>query len=496
MLQTSTFPGARRLITSSVRFAYSEKKKWVAISPAELQASVDQANAASGKGKKTAKRPTDDAASAANRTAPKKKSVGEGSMTSQPSNASANGTTAPTKKAKKAAAAALASSQGNGGPSGPYPPPSLIQHHSPHLDNFQPPPSAYNPHLADMPILPISHLTSAEELVMPQHFDLTAGLPSAGPLSAMDGSLDADNVEISKDVEMSLLKQSGGRANLGGRVEGNGVPADTASLLLKDHEAMALGGQGPPPSTSSLMDRTRSAPLSGAIPIIAPPSNGLNVQSSVFRPANAGTRSPRGSAPTMRGGSSNASASGGRGGSQSGRLPGANYTGRPNPFAGLYQQGPGQPGSHDGRNPYLSPPPSGGPPLGPGGLPPSPHSSFGSYPKDSSMPRLSPQQVPGSFGSFPAPQPPFGQPTQAAAGGSSLGLSNGPTGNGAPYGAYHAPPPMPLPVTVPTVPLEPLRFYLLGQLEYYFGAHNLVKDFFLRKSVRIQPARLDLSAGR
>jgi len=467
-----------------------EKKKWVAISPAELQASVDQANAASGKGKKTAKRPTDDAASAASRTAPKKKSVGEGSTTSQPSAASVNGTTGPTKKAKKAAAAALASSQGSSGPASSYPPASLVQHHSPHLDNFQPPPSAYNPHLADMPILPISHLTSAEELLMPQHFDLTAGLPSAGPLSAMDGSLDADNVEISKDVEMSLLKKSGGRASLGGRVEGNGVPVDIAGLLLKDHEATSLGGQAPPHSTSANMDRTRSAPLSGAIPIIAPPSNGLNVQSSVFRPANAGARSPRGSTLSMRGGSSSASASGGRGGSQSGRSPGPNYAGRPNPFAGPYQQASGQPGSHDGRSSYLSPPQSGGSPLGAGGLPSSPHSSFGSYPKDSSMPRLSPRQAAGSFGAFPPLPPlPFGHGPQATTGDSSLGLSSGPSGgNGAPYSAYHAPPPMPLPVTVPAVPLEPLRFYLLGQLEYYFGAHNLVKDFFLRKSVRCRPA--------
>ncbi|KAL7415217.1 winged helix DNA-binding domain-containing protein [Mrakia frigida] len=40
-----------------------------------------------------------------------------------------------------------------------------------------------------------------------------------------------------------------------------------------------------------------------------------------------------------------------------------------------------------------------------------------------------------------------------------------------------------MPVTVPSFPLDPLRFYLLGQLEYYFGVQNLAMDFFLRQQM-------------
>ena len=53
-------------------------------------------------------------------------------------------------------------------------------------------------------------------------------------------------------------------------------------------------------------------------------------------------------------------------------------------------------------------------------------------------------------------------------------------GPGAPF---YAPPPMPTPVTIPSFPLDPLRYYLLGQLEYYFGPQNLAMDFFLRQQM-------------
>lgn len=467
----------------------AEKKKWVAIPPAEMQASVDQANAASGKTKK-AKRTSEDAAGLSSRTTTKKKSVTDGSGV-QVSSSSANGAPAPSKKAKKAAAAAAAAAQANGTaplhdsrsqhlPSGP-----LVQHLYPHLENFQPPPSAYNPHLADMPILPISQLSPAEEMMLPHHFDLTAGLPSAGSLSSRDGSNDSEQVEISKDVEMSLLKKGSGRSSLGGRVEGNGMPADIAGMLLKDNEIASLGGLAGHslPMSSTSMDRSRSAPLSGAIPIRAPPPSGLNVASAVFRPTNT-VKSTRGGPSSSRGGLGASSVA--RGGSNGARPAGPPYAGRPNPFAGPYQQANGAAPLQDGRNPYLSPPPSAST-LGGAS---SPHSAYGSNPKDSHMPRLSPSQAPGSFNQ---PYPPSGVPFNiqsppasqiSPAGLAGLSLSPGAVTNGS-YAPYHAPPPMPMPVTVPTVTLEPLRFYLLGQLEYYFGAHNLVKDFFLRKSVRV-----------
>ena len=46
-----------------------------------------------------------------------------------------------------------------------------------------------------------------------------------------------------------------------------------------------------------------------------------------------------------------------------------------------------------------------------------------------------------------------------------------------------SPMPMPTPITTTNYPLDPLRFYLLGQLEYYFTTQNLVRDFFLRQQM-------------
>ena len=43
--------------------------------------------------------------------------------------------------------------------------------------------------------------------------------------------------------------------------------------------------------------------------------------------------------------------------------------------------------------------------------------------------------------------------------------------------------PLPRPLSNLTFPLDPTRYYLLGQLEYYLSAQNLVSDFFLRKRV-------------
>jgi len=44
-------------------------------------------------------------------------------------------------------------------------------------------------------------------------------------------------------------------------------------------------------------------------------------------------------------------------------------------------------------------------------------------------------------------------------------------------------PPVPLPVTPISFPLDPTRYYLLGQLEYYLSAQNLAQDFFLRQQI-------------
>lgn len=44
-------------------------------------------------------------------------------------------------------------------------------------------------------------------------------------------------------------------------------------------------------------------------------------------------------------------------------------------------------------------------------------------------------------------------------------------------------PPVPAPMTAVPFPLDPTRYYLLGQLEYYLSPQNMAKDFFLRKKV-------------
>ena len=44
-------------------------------------------------------------------------------------------------------------------------------------------------------------------------------------------------------------------------------------------------------------------------------------------------------------------------------------------------------------------------------------------------------------------------------------------------------PPVPSPVSQLSFPLDPTRYYLLGQLEYYLSPQNLAQDFYLRKQV-------------
>jgi la-related protein 1 len=47
-----------------------------------------------------------------------------------------------------------------------------------------------------------------------------------------------------------------------------------------------------------------------------------------------------------------------------------------------------------------------------------------------------------------------------------------------------ASPPMPMPSTPIAFPLDPTRYYLLGQLEYYLSPQNMAQDIFLRRHVR------------
>lgn len=47
----------------------------------------------------------------------------------------------------------------------------------------------------------------------------------------------------------------------------------------------------------------------------------------------------------------------------------------------------------------------------------------------------------------------------------------------------HQTPPVPVPMTTISFPLDPTRYYLLGQLEYYLSSQNMAQDLYLRRQV-------------
>lgn len=50
----------------------------------------------------------------------------------------------------------------------------------------------------------------------------------------------------------------------------------------------------------------------------------------------------------------------------------------------------------------------------------------------------------------------------------------------------HVSPPVPVPLSPISFPLDHTRYYLLGQLEYYLSPQNMAQDFFLRQQVRFR----------
>ena len=50
-------------------------------------------------------------------------------------------------------------------------------------------------------------------------------------------------------------------------------------------------------------------------------------------------------------------------------------------------------------------------------------------------------------------------------------------------------PPVPVPKTTISFPLDSTRYYLLGQLEYYLSAENMAQDFYLRQQVILSSTR-------
>ncbi|KAG8965387.1 hypothetical protein FRC03_000562 [Tulasnella sp. 419] len=130
-------------------------------------------------------------------------------------------------------------------------------------------------------------------------------------------------------------------------------------------------------------------------------------------------------------------------------------------------------GSGNGGSPTTSQMP---PQVDPSQYPPTPqmvsnpYAPYGMYPPPVQQPPYMPYMYgqPVAYGP-PLPMPPVvGQQQQQI--------------NGvAPGGGFGAPIPMPL--TYPGYQLDPLRLYLLGQIEYYFSIQNLAKDVFLRNQM-------------
>jgi hypothetical protein len=93
----------------------------------------------------------------------------------------------------------------------------------------------------------------------------------------------------------------------------------------------------------------------------------------------------------------------------------------------------------------------------------------------------------------PLPPPPPLPPQLLPLAGSSPPSAASPTASTS-TGAAVVAPPVPAPLTAVPFPLDPTRYYLLGQLEYYLSPQNMAKDFFLKKKVR-KPSLLTRTSG-
>jgi la-related protein 1 len=115
-----------------------------------------------------------------------------------------------------------------------------------------------------------------------------------------------------------------------------------------------------------------------------------------------------------------------------------------------------QPPLQHSRHPPFSvtPPQTHFQPLMPMGEPPN-----GFYPQ--SRPQLT-TYIPTGYDTYPQP-PPLNTATAAR--------------------QITAPVPVPVPISPISFPLDPTRWYLLGQLEYYLSPQNMAQDFFLRQRV-------------
>ena len=101
------------------------------------------------------------------------------------------------------------------------------------------------------------------------------------------------------------------------------------------------------------------------------------------------------------------------------------------------------------------------------GPPPPPHarqqymtSGYEPYPPQHALPPPMSPHAPGLMGQHPGPP-------------------------NIPPHPPHLNPPVPVPLSTISFPLDPTRYYLLGQLEYYLSPQNMAQDFFLRQQVRL-----------
>ncbi|KDQ06326.1 hypothetical protein BOTBODRAFT_255266 [Botryobasidium botryosum FD-172 SS1] len=116
-------------------------------------------------------------------------------------------------------------------------------------------------------------------------------------------------------------------------------------------------------------------------------------------------------------------------------------------------------------------------------LPPAPFYPDG--PSDSYMPPPPDTYSPMPYYPGGYMPPPFVNPYLGYPGGYPIGMPMPPLPIQHQSGATtpSSGPPLPAPVTNPGFPLDPLRYHLLGQIEYYFSFQNLVSDLFLKQQV-------------
>ncbi|KAG2003409.1 hypothetical protein CC2G_004009 [Coprinopsis cinerea AmutBmut pab1-1] len=99
----------------------------------------------------------------------------------------------------------------------------------------------------------------------------------------------------------------------------------------------------------------------------------------------------------------------------------------------------------------------------------------GYYPLPPRPPHIPPYLPLPGYEGFGLPPPGVGVPPP-------LGVApHPPPGAPAAPGAPSVTAPVPVPMTTLSFPLDPTRYYLLGQLEYYLSPQNMAQDFFLRQ---------------